>query len=483
MNRHLDYIPLQTGVDHLLAIHLVDQRSVANRFLLGTESERRFWSGIGWPLTIVGPGYPLKSKQTQMTNTNYWSIWISTCAVLSIIFWFLYFQDRSARYLLLIALINTLFSIAMFCDLKRGNASGNSFNVWYAYFLGKDLFYGLSVIPGFIFFALLFRGKVSFPVLLIIVLLALGKAAVGYFYNGLLTLPVSLALILLALYFIIPSWKNLKGAQWAIVVGWVLTCVWNLLYIYAYNKYGPAFPYPYAYLYLTGVFLSAPLSEMVYVAMRFNEILNEVRAGAKQILKITEEKKAILTQQNEMLEKQVQERTGELRLSLHALKTTQSQLIQAEKMASLGELTAGIAHEIQNPLNFVNNFSEVNSELIDEMNDELDKGDVEGAKTIAIDIKQNLEKINHHGKRADAIVKGMLQHSRKSEGAKEPTDINALADEYLRLSYHGLRAKENSFNAMMHTDFDSGIGKIIIIPQDIGRVLLNLYNNAFYAVE
>ncbi len=169
--------------------------------------------------------------------------------------------------------------------------------------------------------------------------------------------------------------------------------------------------------------------------------------------------------------------------TLAELQETQRQLIQSEKMASLGELTAGIAHEIQNPLNFVNNFSEVSNELVDEMNEELDKGEVQEARLIAADIKQNLEKINHHGKRADAIVKGMLQHSRKSSGQKEPTDINILADEYLRLSYHGLRAKDKNFNATLETDFDNSIGKIPVIPQDIGRVLLNLFNNAFYAVN
>ena len=190
------------------------------------------------------------------------------------------------------------------------------------------------------------------------------------------------------------------------------------------------------------------------------------------------------------LEIQVVERTAEIlkqkeeiQKTLDELKSTQTQLIQSEKMASLGELTAGIAHEIQNPLNFVNNFSELSNELIDEMNTELEKGDIEEAKAIATDIKQNLEKINHHGKRADAIVKGMLQHSRSSSGKKEPTDINALCDEYLRLSYHGLRAKDKSFNATIKTDFDQSIGKINIVPQDIGRVVLNLLTNAFYAVN
>ena len=152
-------------------------------------------------------------------------------------------------------------------------------------------------------------------------------------------------------------------------------------------------------------------------------------------------------------------------------------------MASLGELTAGIAHEIQNPLNFVNNFSEVSYELIDEMNEELGKGAIEEAKAIAADIKQNLEKINHHGKRADGIVKGMLQHSRSSTGKKEPTDINKLAEEYLRLAYHGLRAKDQSFNATLETDFDKAIESIAVAPQDIGRVILNLLTNAFYAVK
>ena len=169
--------------------------------------------------------------------------------------------------------------------------------------------------------------------------------------------------------------------------------------------------------------------------------------------------------------------------TLANLKATQTQLIQSEKMASLGELTAGIAHEIQNPLNFVNNFSEVSVELVDEMDEELDHGDIAEAKVIGTDLKQNLEKIQHHGKRADAIVKGMLQHSRSGSGTKEPININVLADEYLRLSYHGLRSKDKEFNSELVTRFDADLPKVNVIPQDIGRVLLNLFNNAFYAVN
>ncbi len=179
----------------------------------------------------------------------------------------------------------------------------------------------------------------------------------------------------------------------------------------------------------------------------------------------------------------LQEQKQQTETALKELKATQAQLIQSEKMASLGELTAGIAHEIQNPLNFVNNFSEVNKELLNELKDEIKKGNTDEANAIADDVIDNEEKINHHGKRADAIVKGMLQHSRATSGSKEPTDINALADEYLRLSYYGLRAKDKSFNAILETDFDESIGRINIIPQEIGRVLLNLYNNAFYAIS
>ncbi len=169
--------------------------------------------------------------------------------------------------------------------------------------------------------------------------------------------------------------------------------------------------------------------------------------------------------------------------TLTDLKQTQTQLIQSEKMASLGELTAGIAHEIQNPLNFVNNFSEVSNELLSEMEEEIQKGNLDDAKAIAADVKQNLEKILHHGRRADGIVKGMLQHSRSSSGVKEPTDINALADEYLRLAYHGLRAKDKSFNAKFDAHLDPTLPNINVIPQDIGRVILNLLTNAFYAVN
>lgn len=204
------------------------------------------------------------------------------------------------------------------------------------------------------------------------------------------------------------------------------------------------------------------------LSMAFNNMVDDLDRARGEL----REKNSQLTDANHTLSQTMQE-----------LKETHAQLIQSEKMASLGELTAGIAHEIQNPLNFVNNFSELNADLIDELQEEIEKGNLEEVKAIASDLKQNELKITHHGKRADSIVKGMLQHSRNSTGQKEPTDINVLSEEFLRLAYHGLRAKDKTFNSAMNTEFDDSVGKINVVSQDIGRVVLNLITNAFHAVK
>ncbi len=306
--------------------------------------------------------------------------------------------------------------------------------------------------------------------------------------NLVFTLLTSLTSFAVLITFILFLRKKNLDARLVIIGGSPLMLFWGVMFFFSNKAYG-------LFINLGGWFRIIEVSCLIWFVLifslilfrRFNYLQKENAQRALENERLVREKEMersqLIEQQKTDLEKTVEERTAELKQSLQELKATQAQLIQSEKMASLGELTAGIAHEIQNPLNFVNNFSEVSNELIDEMNEELDRPDIDEAKTIAADIKQNLVKINHHGKRADAIVKGMLEHSRTSKGEKQPTNINALADEYLRLAYHGLRAKDKSFNVDFQTHFDEIIGKINIVPQDIGRVLLNLYNNAFYAVN
>ncbi|MFZ9388319.1 MAG: HAMP domain-containing sensor histidine kinase [Chitinophagaceae bacterium] len=233
---------------------------------------------------------------------------------------------------------------------------------------------------------------------------------------------------------------------------------------------------------LTSEVKSKSRDEIGELAEAFNNMVRDIRSLTDLTLAQEKEKQHLLAKQNEELEREVSQRTRELQESLEHLKETQTQLVHSEKMASLGELTAGIAHEIQNPLNFVNNFSDLNSELLDELTEALDKGDMEEAREIIRNLSDNEKKIVHHGQRADGIVKGMLQHSRNNSGQKEHTDLNELCDEYLRLAYHGMRARDKSFTAHIETRLDPALGKVNVIPQDIGRVLLNLINNALYAV-
>jgi len=275
--------------------------------------------------------------------------------------------------------------------------------------------------------------------------------------------------------------RNIVIAFLPLVIVSILTDIIKLLPDRVYDNYGGylKFAFPFSIIW------------MIVMLIIFNKQKKALEKEHKKVQEQEEQKKIIASRKAE-LEVLVAERTSEimqqkneLEQALIELRNTQSQLIQSEKMASLGTLTAGIAHEIQNPLNFVNNFSEVNTELIEELKGEKSKvkseRDEKLEDEILSNLSQNLEKILFHGKRADAIVKGMLEHSRINTGQKQPADINDLADEYLRLAYHGLRAKDKLFNAKLETDFDSTIGEINIVPQDIGRVLLNLFNNAFYA--
>jgi len=409
------------------------------------------------------------------TYNNRINIGIGVAAILCILYLSLFLFFPAQKINLYFSLSN--FSFALFLILNTVNINYHGaafkFSVSSVAFLVAYLILFLYCIykifnqkPGWIYWSLLAVGVISVPATFLIDV-------------GLISTCIGVLVLIDILRISIRSLPNNKAGAWIILIGVTIDLIYwtfNLLEGLAILNI------PNIDSYSSFAFLIAPLSLAIYLGYSFGITSQSLRQKLAEVEQLSGEKQQILSAQNETLEKQVKERTSALNESLEHLKSTQSQLIQSEKMASLGELTAGIAHEIQNPLNFVNNFSDVNTELISEMKNELISGNTNEAISIANDIEENEQKINHHGKRADAIVKGMLQHSRSSIGVKEPTDINALADEYLRLAYHGLRAKDKSFNATIKTDFDESIGNINIIPQDIGRVLLNLYNNAFYAV-
>jgi len=414
--------------------------------------------------------------------------WQTILLILLLLFWLLYFLNKEEKVNAFAGLVVTAQFISMLgfdTFISRYIISDH-----YRVLVGPS-FAGVwtTTIPILLFY--IFTSHV--PRFLYVLMLAsflLGVFVPYFNLPRLLVAIVILTSVVIAIYITIKFRKKIKGISWILLTGLISTVTFlvafalmNITGIFIDRFFFGMFLY-------TGFTLAFPLSLLVYVAVRYRNLLRDTRQKAAENIRLAEEKlktetenKRILAEQNKYLETEVEERTFELKESLNNLKAAQSQLIQSEKMASLGELTAGIAHEIQNPLNFVNNFSDVNKELVDELQQELKAGKVDDAIAISNDIKENEEKINHHGKRADAIVKGMLQHSRTSSRQTEPTDINALADEYLRLAYHGLRAKDKSFNAITKTEFDNSIGKINVVPQEIGRVILNLINNAFYAVD
>ena len=464
-------IKLSSNADQIVAIHFVIRLpSGAIRLLVSPED-------IGIALAITGPKFPSALRNILTASPRYSLLWITVSATLAFLFWLLAFENRGEKNLWLMALCSTAFCLAasIIYALDNVNLSFGSILVFEA--LRELSGYTNCVLILFIL-ARIFTNKIPWKLITVVLFIfALGIWSILGSSNVARVIAYVVTLIT-SLYYVIASWKKLKGAQWAVVIGFLSALgfmVWAVINILIYDNPN--------YNVLTGVFLSFQISLLIYVSIRFREIIKEVRTNAQKVVEITEEKRQQALNQQAILEQQVKERTAQLSQSLQNLKDTQSQLIQSEKMAGLGELTAGIAHEIQNPLNFVNNFSDVNTELLSEMKEAIETGNYEEAKSIANDVIDNEEKIKHHGKRADSIVKSMLLHSRTSSGQKEPTDINALADEYLRLSYHGLRAKEKNFNATIKTDFDNSIGLVNIVSQDIGRVLLNLFNNAFYAIS
>ncbi len=462
----------QPGKEYLLAFHYIHK---STGFPLNLFESRR---DLKFTLEIAGPAGEkifnelLRNSQTSIVfNTT-------VCGVLTLLFFLIFIQNRSEKILRLILFTSIIFSLVCFFNAIYFIHFYMSYSEALLFQLGISITAAMIPLCILLIIANVFTQKR--PAFLWLHIFMTITLMYCFHFTGSIFLILSIVLIFLglSLYYIIQGWKRVKGAQWAIVTGFMVTFS-AMLIVFALEA---IWGIPQSLFFVNILLLSFPVSLLFYVSIRFKEIIGEVKQQADKVLALTEEKRLQAVNQQLFLEEKIQERTIELTRSMEQLKSTQAQLIQSEKMASLGELIAGIAHEIQNPLNFVNNFSEVNTELIKELKDEVIKGNLNEVTSIANDIESNSEKIIHHGKRADAIVKGMLQHSRTSIGQKEPTDINALCDEYLRLAYHGIKAKDNSFNALFETHFDEKLGEVNVIPQDIGRVLLNLINNAFYAV-
>ncbi len=475
-------IRFDTPAAHILSLHYVGYLSPVPPYDVKTQSMKKV-------IRLGGPNYTTRLSNNYKTVYTFRTSWVVICATLSVLFWLLLFQNPKEKNLFWIALYTSALFIYTYYSYT--DPSGTLFNEFKIKIIISDLFQISTIVlllP--ILLIKVFKRKINNKLILSLIILIVVNEIMTflnssfsiifqYIYGGSFIFVFGICL-----YYVITSWKNLKGAQWAIVGGLIFT-ISILLGGFILSLILPnLFESQYSGLLFNSFFnLGFPFSLLIYVSMRFKEMIHEVQENAQKVVELSEEKREQALIQQKVLEEEVTRQTCEIRQTLENLKSTQSQLIQSEKMASLGELTAGIAHEIQNPLNFVNNFSEVNTELLDELGEEADKGNLEEVKSLAKDIKENEQKITHHGKRADAIVKGMLQHSRSNSSVKEPTDINALADEYLRLAYHGLRAKDKSFNATLITDFDDSIGMIDLIPQDMGRVILNLITNAFYVVD
>ncbi len=470
------------------------QQTIAIRY--SNYSARKYWnrSGSGLVLMISYPQKILDVSQgrverMQKAENRYFMIFgmIVALALLHLIL-FTYYPSEKANLicsLFFFAIAGIFLSMLIF---PPGHSPEQ--NIKQIYFEYISMIASAIILPFFIY--TIIQRKIDWlPIsMLFIGIITLGITLTNPFlcgeYNYIffhLSTTIGICLILYARF-------KQKKKELNILLAFYLICFLLLFPFLVETIFDNKFLWSGEVMYMNFSAIPAALGYSFYLArgvaitnrnLGEKLIENEILSADK--LRVEIEKQQLIEQQNIQLEKKVTDRTLELSNSLQTLKATQNQLIQQEKLASLGELTAGIAHEIQNPLNFVNNFSEINKELVDELQEELNAGRVEDAIAISKDIKANAEKINHHGKRADAIVKGMLQHSRSGSGEKEPTDINALADEYLRLAYHGLRTKDKSFNAKLETNFDNTIGSIDVVKQDIGRVILNLITNAFWAVD
>jgi signal transduction histidine kinase len=482
-------LPFKAGEEHVLAIHVVDEVAPLFRVL---KSEIHVLNGF---VNLVSNDYKINMLKSRTENQSFWGGVLGFTFVLLILIWLIFIINKSEIQFLFIAIAVTTFSIAMLPSvLDQWESISFQRQQWYDY-MSSYLFVTFVIIFP-LTLGQIFKRRISriHWILTWVAFVVWNFEQVGnfgisnYFFDNLISPLIVLGSgIVFSIYYLFSAWRKLKGAMWAIVVG-ILLPIFSLILAVVILMLSELLGNDWAGanvsdVFLIGFFFSFPTSLLVYVVLWYHDLIKDIRHKSSKLVSLANENQEILASQKENLEKEVQERTKELNTSISKLKSTQTQLIHSEKMASLGELTAGIAHEIQNPLNFVNNFSDLNKDMLVELQEAIKNKAQEEIGIICKDLLSNEEKVTHHGKRAEEIVKSMLQHSRTGSGEQELTDINLIADEYLRLAYHGLRAKDKSFNAEFKTELDSGLPKIKVVPQDIGRVLLNLINNGFQAVR
>ena len=477
---------LEVGREYVLAFYLVDHHSALITRYTWKEARLDPW------LRLTGPEYTEFIYSLTRSLTNFQILWTTALFLLTFLFWVISFQAGREYLLRLIAWMNTLFLISALANHSQSSLAANLIQVELTqliFLLSIHMLIGL--VP--IIVSQILKGEISrrlkilFWIFLLIGIIAHQTEQIALTILGLLLVTG------IIMNYVRAARGRILTSQWMVIGGLFLSILWMLILLMNDVMTGVT-NFMVQHVLMTAIYLTLPISLLMFISVRYKEVLLETQKNAREVVQLTNEKLAaerekqiIAANQKKILEEEVASRTQELRESLENLRSTQEQLVQQEKLASLGQLTAGIAHEIKNPLNFVNNFSDVSLEMIDEAREMIrgigPNGLAEKTAAILGDIKSNLQKIHEHGSRADGIVKSMLQHSRGGSGKMEPTDVNGLVKEYVNLAYHGMRAGKNPINVDVDLQLDDSIGDVPLIAEDFSRVILNLCNNAFDAVR
>jgi two-component system, NtrC family, sensor kinase len=472
-------VDLEAGKEYLLAIHFVDHESTF------TQREIRLTpQNLQTFLNLTGPDYITWVSRNYKHTHIYVTLCLGVSFLLFFLYWFLLYLNPDQTLFRIIAWYTTVVLIG--AVVFFGNTFFEiSYDLEKIRFVLFITFQAIMTLFGLFILEWVLTHRISKLSWVLLGVLLLMNIPAHIFS---ISQPFAITFVFMLLHFgkkLFGHRHEIKGAKWTIVAAVVIPTVAIIVQIIL-HKYSLDLYNEYDKLILSLHILTPPLFYLAYISVRFKETLSAVKIESQKLLQVTEEKREILANQNILLEAQVAERTKELKTSLENLKSTQAQLVQQEKLASLGQLTAGIAHEIKNPLNFVNNFSEVSIEMIEEALEEMEKQEMRNETLIREnleDIRTNLKKVHEHGSRANGIVTSMLQHSRGGTGKKEPTYLNALIQEYVNLSYHGMRAGKNPIDVEIVLELDPEIKEVSLIKEDFTRVIINLCNNAFDAMR